>query len=170
MPSRVVVLDTSVLCCLLRVPGKDQAGPIGDRWTHDRIRVLLDQEQLRGSTFVLPLASIIETGNHIANAPGERYQIAQTFCGYLSAAANSASPWAAFGDQQDLWSRDGLVKLAQTWPALAAGGLSIGDTTIKEVADYYARSGAYVQILTGDQGLKAYEPALPVVKPRRRQR
>lgn len=168
MPSRVVVLDTTVLCCWLRVPGKEEAGPADDRWTHERIRVLLEQEEQKGSTFVLPLASIIETGNHIANAPGDRYQLAQEFCGYLNAAANSESPWAAFGDQQDLWSRDGLMKLAEAWPVLAAAGLSIGDTTIRDVADYYARSGAYVQILTGDQGLKAYEPAIPVAKPRRR--
>src|SRR6218665_1792417 len=153
MSNRVVVLDTTVLCCLLRVPGKDEAGPVEDRWDHDRIRSLLDQEKQAGSTFVLPLASIIETGNHIANAPGDRYKISQTFCDYLRAAANSESPWAAFGDQQDLWSGDGLTRLADTWPALAATGLSIGDTTIKDVADYYARSGAYVQILTGDQGL-----------------
>ena len=28
MSKRVLILDTSVLCCWLQVPGKDEAGPV----------------------------------------------------------------------------------------------------------------------------------------------
>jgi len=42
--------------------------------------------------------------------------------------------------------------------------------TIKEVAEYYARMGYRVEIFTGDEGLKAYEPIVPAEAPRRRQR
>lgn len=58
--------------------------------------------------------------------------------------------------------------MADNWPALAAGGITIGDATIKDVAEHYARAGYYVEILTGDAGLKAYEPAKPIQIPRRR--
>ncbi len=46
--------------------------------------------------------------------------------------------------------------------------MSIGDATIKAVAEYYATARFHVQILTADEGLKAYEPTKPIVQPRRR--
>jgi len=58
--------------------------------------------------------------------------------------------------------------LADTWPALAVGRFSFGDATIKYVAEYYASAGMNVEILTGDNGLKAYQPASPLAIPRRR--
>ena len=46
--------------------------------------------------------------------------------------------------------------------------LSIGDATIKNVANYYMESGMEVEILTGDGGLKAYEPKVVKIPRRRR--
>jgi hypothetical protein len=164
----VLILDTSVLCCWLQVPRKDEAGPVHDRWDHERIAKLLEHERKQGSTFVLPIATLIETGNHIAQAPGKRFERASDLAGYLKEAADAQSPWAAFTQQSSLWESDNLRRLAETWPALATGGTSIGDHTIKDVAEYYAQAGYSVEILTGDAGLKAYEPAKPVSLPRRR--
>jgi hypothetical protein len=165
---RVLILDTSVLCCWLQVPGKDEAGPVNDRWDHARIAQLLQEERGQGSTFVLPVATLIETGNHIAQAPGQRFERASDLAGYLKEAADAQSPWAAFTEQSSLWESDNLRKVAETWPALANGGTSIGDHTIKDVAEYYAQAGCFVEILTGDAGLKAYEPVQPASIPRRR--
>lgn len=168
MPNRVLILDTSVLCCWLRIPGKETAGPQEDRWDHARISELLAAENKRGSTFVLPLASLIETGNHIAQSGGSRYELAQALAQHLRSAADATSPWAAFTDQSVLWEPDNLLQLADQWPPLAAQRISIGDATIKDVAEYYARAGCEVVILTGDAGLKSHEPAQPVAIPRRR--
>lgn len=168
MSKRVLILDTSVLCCWLQVPGKEEAGPAHDRWNHDRIKTLLDRERTKNSTFVLPMATLIETGSHIAQAPGQRFQRASSLADYLREAADARSPWAAFTDQSPLWQSENLRTLADTWPALAAGGTSIGDATIKDVAEYYAKAGYLVEILTGDEGLKAYQPAQPLAIPRRR--
>ncbi|WP_374489503.1 hypothetical protein [Zoogloea sp.] len=168
MSKRVLILDTSVLCCWLRVPGKEEAGPINDRWDHARIDTLLRGEKEKHSTFVLPMATLIETGNHIAQAPKQRFECARSLASYLREAAEAQSPWAAFTDQSSLWQADNLRLLADNWPQLAASGLSIGDATIKDVAEYYARAGYLVEILTGDAGLKAYQPSQPVVAPRRR--
>ena len=41
---------------------------------------------------------------------------------------------------------------------LVASKISIGDTTIKDIAEFYTESGFRVEILMGDGGLKAYEP------------
>lgn len=168
MSKRVLILDTSVLCCWLQVPGKEETGPVNDRWNHDRINVLLNEEREKNSTFVLPIATLIETGNHIAQASKYRFERASSLAGYLREAADAQSPWAAFTDQSQLWQAENLRALADTWPHLANGGTSIGDATIRDVAEYYAKAGYFVEILTADAGLKAYEPARPVAIPRRR--
>ena len=169
MARKILILDSSVLCCWLKVPGKDTAGPQGDQWTYQRINTLIQQEQQKGSTLVLPIASLIETGNHIAQATNLRHQCATELARCLTDTADAKSPWAAFTDQTVLWEPDQLLKIAQDWPPLAAGGMSIGDATIKHVAEYYAQAGWHVEILTGDAGLKAYEPAKPPqIAPRRR--
>ena len=168
MPSRVLIIDTSVLCCLLAVPGKETCGSGKERWDKSRIEGLLANEQ--GSTLVLPLATIIETGNHIAQAPGDRFTIATEFAKYLAATADGASPWAAFTEQAVLWGSDKLRNLAENWPSLAAAQTSIGDATIKDVAEFYAKANYEVEIVTGDAGLKSYEPAKMPLVPRRRGR
>ncbi len=168
MSKRVLILDTSVLCCWLQVPGKEEAGPLNDRWNHGRIDELLAQERIKESTFVLPIATLIETGNHIAQAARDRFERARSLANCLREAADAKSPWAAFSDQSPLWQPDNLRALAESWPDLATGGTSIGDHTIKDVAEYYAKAGYSVEILTGDAGLKAYQPVHPVVIPRRR--
>lgn len=168
MPKKVLILDTSILCCWLRVPGKDMAGKVEDRWDFNRINQILVSEKEKGSTFVLPIATLIETGNHIAQCNGNRFSLATSLSQYLSNAADASSPWAAFTDQSVLWEQINLLELSRIWPDLAVGGTSIGDATIKHVAEYYAKAGCPVEILTGDEGLKAYEPKHPILKPRRR--
>jgi hypothetical protein len=76
-------------------------------------------------------------------------------------------PWAAFADQSQLWTPQKLKELADKWPDLAARNLSMGDATIKNVAEYYAQMGCQVEILTADEQLKSYQPIYPE-KPRRR--
>lgn len=168
MSRRVLIFDTSILCCLLKIPGKDTAGPTSDRWDYDRVQKLIAAETDLSSTFVLPLASIIETGNHVSQAAGDRFTLATALAKLIADAANANTPWAAFADQAELWSSIQLGRLAASWPELAKGGLSIGDATIVDVAEYYTRAGVTVKIVTGDSGLKAYEPSRPPPIPRRR--
>lgn len=168
MSRRILILDTSFLCCWLSVPGKEQAGPSNDRWDQGRVANLIEREIQQRSTLVLPIATLIETGNHISQSLGNRYECAGRLAEQLNQSLNARSPWAAFTDQSSLWEPENLRRLSQAWPRLAAGGFSIGDATIKDVAEYYANTGWQVEILTGDEGLRAYQPANPVLQPRRR--
>jgi hypothetical protein len=168
MARKILVLDTSILCCWLRVPGKDTAGTESDIWDFDRIDKLLITERAKRSTFVLPIASLIETGNHIAQCNGNRYNLAIALTDHLKNTVLASSPWAAFTDQSTLWEPKNLQELADAWPQLAVGGTSIGDATIKHVAEYYSTAGYEVEILTGDAGLKAYETTKTQLVPRRR--
>lgn len=167
---KVLILDTCILCVWLDVPGMDNCGPDDDKWDKARLTGKLQIEERAGTIFVLPLASIIETGNHIAQAAHSRRERAQSLGILMKGSANQQTPWAAFSQQNELWSPEKLIQLADNWPALADQRLSIGDATIKDVADFYAQMSYAVEILTGDQGLKAYEPAVPTEIPRRKQR
>ena len=169
MAARILILDTSVLCCLLKVPGKQTCGSDDDRWDHDRISKLVEEETELSSNLVLRLAAIIETGNHIAQAKiGDRFAAAVRLAEFMASAADETTPWAPFTHQVGLWEAPELKEFAVSWPRLAAAGMSIGDATIVDVADYYAKIGWHVEIVTGDAGLKAYEPAAPPRVPRRR--
>lgn len=165
---KVLIIDTSILCVWLAVPGMDFCGPDADRWDKARVDTKIEDETKAETTFVLPLASILETGNHIAQSRQHRKDRAEALAELMRKSADEETPWAAFSDQSILWSQQKLKALAESWPALADQKLSLGDATIKDVAEYYAQIGAVVEILTGDQGLKAYEPLAPVAIPRRR--
>lgn len=167
---KVLILDTSILCVWLEVPGMDNCGPDKDNWNRQRVMNKITTEEKSGTIFVLPIASIIETGNHIAKSLHSRRERGQALADLMKKSANQESPWAAFSEQSALWSSEKLVRLADAWPDLAAKRLSLGDVTIKNVAEYYAQMGYRVEILTGDTGLRAYEPVTPVMVPRRKQR
>ncbi|HLP91217.1 MAG TPA: hypothetical protein VK184_21885 [Nostocaceae cyanobacterium] len=166
---KVIIIDTSILCVYLGVPGKETSGSDNDKWDKIKVDAKFLEEEKNNTNFILPLATVIETGNHIAQGALKRYEIAKAFADILVKVADGVIPWAVFSTQVDeLWSPEKLKKLALEWPNLAASKISIGDATIKSVAEYYAKTGCEVEILTGDEGLKAYQPKPPQQIPRRR--
>lgn len=169
MSKKVLIFDTSVLCVWLEVPNMETIGSGKAAANKAQIDAVIKEEIAAKTTFVLPIASIIETGNHIAQSNGDNYGLACKFSDLLHKTADEVSPWAAFTDQSELWKPEKLKLLATEWAALAPTRLSMGDVSIKHVAEYYAESGFEVEIFTGDEGLKAYQPAAkPIQQPRRR--
>jgi len=182
MSQKVWIIDTGVLLVWLGVPNKTPFEIDGETWDKNYIEKLI--QQARNSTnitLVLPFATLIETGNNIAHIKSphgsQRYPLAKKLANILTDAIDEENPWAAFTAQYNLWEEETLKKLAKEWPPLAAqadtkkdkGGLSMGDVTIKWVAEFYAEMGYHVETLTGDKGLKSYEPVLKIKKrPRRR--
>lgn len=172
MKGKVLLIDTSILCVWLKVTNLDSCGPDNDRWDYERVNKKIEEEIENHSTFVLPLATIIETGNHIAQAHGDRYSMANALREIVIKSADEETPWAAFSEQENLWKGDGLKSLLDRWTKTVVSGQSIGDASIVDVANLYSSMGYEVEILTGDSGLKAYQPMLPQPKrlvPRRRQ-
>jgi hypothetical protein len=141
-----------------------------DKWDKARVEDKIKSEDNNGTIFVLPLASIIETGNHISQASCSRWNRSVALADLMRKSADEQTPWAAFADQTTLWSPDKLKNLADSWPHLAVKSLSLGDATIMDVAEHYAQTGYTVEILTGDQGLKTYEAIIPTEIPRRRKK
>ena len=75
MKTKVLIFDTSVLCVWLRVPSKDTCGSGDNLLTYDIVNNKIEEEKNNGTIFVLPIASIIETGNHIAHSVGDRHEL-----------------------------------------------------------------------------------------------
>lgn len=171
MKGKVLIMDTSVLCVWLRVPGKETCGSGDNLLDFDKVNAKIQEEQAAGTTFVLPLASIIETGNHIAHVTGDKHSLGTALADIISKTSDAESPWASFTRQGDLWKSEKLKELAERWKETVVSGQSLGDASIVDVANYYSAASFEVEIYTGDKGLKAYEPpqkACLLLRPRRK--
>ncbi len=102
---KVLIINTSILCVYLQVPGKETCGSQGNKWNKIKVDEILEKEEKTKTTlFVLPLAAIIETGNHIAQAATkQRYQIAKELANLIKLAVDGKIPWATFTEQSVLW-------------------------------------------------------------------
>jgi hypothetical protein len=89
MSSVVVLVDTSVFDEILGVPGKSQ----------DRETILAQLESWldQGASLLLPMATVIETGNHIAKLKGDRLsrKLAETYVEQVRLAMTDQSPFTA---------------------------------------------------------------------------
>ena len=170
---KVLLIDTSLLCVWLKVPGKETAG--NNKWDFELVNEKILTEIEKGTTLVLPLATVIETGNHIAQAKTsnsiDKRISAENFAKIMIAAADETSPWAAFREQIVLWEAEGLKNLAEKFPNQAVEKTSMGDASIVVLGwYYYHEKGFHVEFLTDDNGLKSQEPPQPNPPTRRSSR
>jgi hypothetical protein len=137
--SQVTFIDTSVLCELLKVPGKSQRPK--------DIRDELELRAQRGERFVIPVTAIIETGNHIAQASGDRHAAAKRLCDLVhSIIGGDASfllhqfVWdGAF--LQDICQGDSTGQSMDQWAAAAQMGA--GDIAILVERDRFIARSAF---------------------------
>jgi len=166
--NRVAIIDTSLMCCWLRIPGRDTVGSEPDRWDHHRTDSAICSEIAAGRQLVFPITTLIEAGNFSAQTPHSRREAAQRLSEKLREALSGSRPWSSFTEQFTTIHQDALTMVCDHWPDEAAREVSIGDYLIKSVADYYGRSGFDVNILSSDSLLRSHVPAEPEKKPRRR--
>lgn len=147
-------VDTSILDNILPVPG----------WDQDGVKVGAELAEKIGSreALILPVAAVIETGNHIAQVQDGRVrrQVAQKFASVLSLVAKDQAPWKL---HSLAWDTDFLELLVErpapggTLVELAQGGLAGGDICILAEREMYKRRTGIsdVRIWTLDRGLDA---------------
>jgi len=170
MKKKVLIIDTSILTIWLQVPGFETAGA-DNKWNLENVIAKLSEEQNNGTCFVLPIATIIETGNHISHIKqGDVYALVNRFADLLELVAKNQTPWTLFTTQAELWTPEHLLELASQWRETGAMKFALGDASIVKVAHYYQRMQYEVEIFTGDSLLKAYEYSVPqgIIVPRRR--
>lgn len=156
--SDIVLLDTSVYLNVLDVPGFNQ-----DR--NDILRAFADRVR-RGDYFLLPMATIWEAGNHIADLPdgGRRYQYAQKLVNDVRGAIQGDAPYRAthFPDREEFlaWLSE-FPQYAQRTKSnrQTREGVSLSDLSIiKEWEQTRARhSMSRVLIWSLDGDLSSYD-------------
>jgi hypothetical protein len=120
----VCILDTSVFCNLLRVPGRDQRA-------EGTLRTLADHTAA-GVSLLLPIAVIFETGNHIAHcADGrERRRAAQRFVKQVTGALERRAPYVTAPTGADAGD---MLAWLEEFPDAATRGVGMGDLAILQV-------------------------------------
>lgn len=161
MKNKIIIIDTSIMCCWLNICGKETCGPDNEKWDKEKVEKYIEGETNKGATLVLALPVIIETGNHIAQAAQRRYECGVKFVEMITMAVDEKSPWAAFSRQEELWGGEKIKELVEVWPEYVKEqkekNLSMGDIMIKSVVDFYVELGREVVILTGDKGLQIHK-------------
>lgn len=146
----VKFIDTSVMLNLLEVPGR-----CAD--------VKEIQEQLKKSLadkdiLIVPIATIIETGNHIAhiNDGNIRRKIAGKFGEYLRKTAEEEAPWQFYGVSMN---KEELLYLAGHVEEFAIREMGIGDVSIVYAYERYINEMpaiGNIMIWSTDIHLKGY--------------
>lgn len=157
MSTGIVVefIDTSVLVELLAVPGKSQRSEA----TLDELRRKTDTGRYR---FVIPVSAIIEAGNFVAQAPGDRRRTADRFQKMVMAAKRQDPPWIIrdilWGEQFLQAILDGDSTGTDLLTHFTNKTLGTGDLAILVERDEFRRDTAFtdVRIWTLDDKLAAY--------------
>lgn len=147
--SAIVLIDTCVLLNILNVPGYNQ-----DRTLIDREFQKLVQQ---GDTLLLPMATILETGSHIADIPNghHRRRWGEIFVEQIKETHQRNAPWSpiAFPDL------DSIIPWLDEYPDFAARSVGFANVTIikdwEKVCDRHPMSR--VKIWSIDGGLKGYD-------------
>jgi hypothetical protein len=116
----ICLVDTSIFCNIVEVPGRCQQ--------RDDVLDGLREKIEQGWNLLLPLAAIVETGNHVAQVSdgNQRRRAAQRFVEQVRQAIRGQAPWVVTPMPD---ANDWLAWLDE-FPDSAMRGVSIGDLTI----------------------------------------
>lgn len=145
----ICIIDTSIFCNILKVPGKSQE--------HSPVIHLMKEKIQGGESLLLPMTSIIETGNHIAqNGDGrQKRTCAEKFIKQLQGAIAGKAPWVPMKP----FEIEKFLHWLGEFPDYAMKGVGFGDLSIIKDWEELQRihSGRRVYIWTLDNDLKGYD-------------
>lgn len=158
----VSIIDTSILCNIINIPHMNQ--------DHQEVlEELVILQEDRQQTLILPLATIIETGNHVAHiADGNlRRERAQTMAELINRTVNDQAPWSYYGKE---FEREDLLEISSAVVENAVWEIGIGDLSIVQVYKKYKNTVpaiGSIRIWSLDNHLKSYYEEMPSVRRRR---
>ena len=147
----VAIVDTSIFCNLLDIP----------RMNEQRKDVVMEMENFikNGTNLLLPMASVYETGNHIAKlklSDGTiRRNYAEIFVEQVEKAINGEAPWKIM----QYPSQEQLIDWLRKFPDAAMQGKGIADVSIiSEWKNFKSKAPTHrVFIWAIDQHLRGYD-------------
>ena len=147
--SCVRIVDTSILCNLLRVPQMDQDA--------ERAAREFEAAQANRDVFLLPVAVIYETGNHIAHVANgaKRHAVAEGFVELVRRAFEGEVPFIP----TPLQNPESMVEWLGEFPGRATAGMGFGDLAITKVWEEQAalNQSRRVLIWSYDRHLQGYD-------------
>ena len=142
--SLIVIVDTSVLLNIMDVPDRNQhRGQV-----LDRLATLIDA----GDHLFIPMAAIVEVGNHIAQVKNgaHRRAAAERFVKEVRSALADEAPWKPI----NFPSNQEVLTWLDAFPESATQGIGMGDLSIKHewvaLCERHALSRVWVWALDGD--------------------
>jgi hypothetical protein len=156
------IIDTSVLVNILDIPNMNE----NHKKAIEEFKLLIQSEK---DTLILPLATIIETGNHIAHiSNGDiRRKKAELMAKYLEKTAKGEAPWEYYCKELD---KEDLLKLSQDFPDSAMRETGIGDMSIIRAYEKYkleVPAIGTIMIWSFDNHLQGYKEVLTLPTRRR---
>lgn len=142
--SAIVIVDTSVLLNILDVPGRNQERPA----VLNRLGGLIEA----GDHLFIPMAAIVEVGNHIAHVGNgaHRRTAAERFVQEVRRALSNEAPWKPI----NFPSNQEVLSWLNAFPDSATQGIGMGDLSIKkeweELCMRHRMSRVWVWALDGD--------------------
>lgn len=142
--SSIVIVDTSVLLNIMCVPGRNQhQGTVLHR---------LGELVEAGDHLFIPMAAIVEVGNHIAQVKNgaHRRAAAERFVKEVRSALLDEAPWKPI----NFPSNQHVLSWLDAFPDSATHGIGMGDLSIKkeweELCRRHRMSRVWVWTLDGD--------------------
>lgn len=156
-------LDTSVFCNILNIDGRNERA--GEAMAELQ-RICADKDR---EIIVLPFATVIETGNHIAHiSDGNlRYKTAQKFCEAMNKTVSGEAPWTYYGSQL---TEEDLMKICAGFPEAAQNKVGFGDLSIIRAYEKYKDEIpgiGEIRIWSYDKHLAAYHERMELPERRR---
>lgn len=147
----VHIVDTSVFCNLLDIPGKNQ-----DR---NQARDDLEKYIEQGGTLLLPTVAVYETGNHIAQCDDGRVrrQLAERFSDWVSKALAGDIPF----QPTLIHSAEEMARWLGEFPKHAQAKIGLGDLSIIKLWESQCElnPARRVRIWAYDDHLQGYDQA-----------
>jgi hypothetical protein len=142
--SAIVIVDSSVFLNILDVPDRNQSRDA----VLDRLSVLIDA----GAHLFIPMAAIVEVGNHIAHVKNgtHRRAAAERFVDQVRSALDNQAPWKPV----NFPSNHEVLGWLDAYPESATRGVGMGDLSIHKEWEaccrQYAMSHVWVWTLDND--------------------
>ena len=158
--SAVVIVDSSVLLNILDIPGRNQHV--------DAVLNRLGERIEAGDHLFIPMAAIVEVGNHIAHVANgvQRRGAAERFVREVRSALAGEAPWKPinFPSNQD------VLRWLEGFPEAATRRMGMGDLSIQqEWQTCCARYPlSHVWVWTLDSDLAALDRPVPSASSRRK--
>lgn len=143
----LLIIDTSIMLEYLQVPDKSSNAS----GITERIDAMLKSNEY---ILFLPLATIVETGNHISHVKSNndvRFLIAQAFVSKVKMALEGTKPFKALE-----WEAKEIGEWIDVFPIEASKKISFGDCSIKAQFKKICKqfSGLPIKIWSKDDDLK----------------